>query len=73
VIRRCLDIILAQFADMKLIGFLLLLSGWGIVLAALRMLHGNATSVFIVLGVVVEVLGFVFVARAHLPGTEDRR
>lgn len=52
---------------MKLIGLLLLLSGWGIVLAALLMLHGKATFVFILLGVAVEILGFVFVARAHLP------
>jgi hypothetical protein len=71
---------LAQFRDlychcstnillikMKLIGFLLLLSGWGIVLAALRLLHGSPTFVFILLGVAVEILGFVLVARAHLP------
>lgn len=56
---------------MKLVGFLLLLSGLGIVLAALGMLHGRAISVFILLGIVVETLGFSLVARAHLPATED--
>jgi hypothetical protein len=57
---------------MKLVGFLLLLSGWGIVLAALAMLHGTATSGFILAGIAVEILGFVLIARAHLPITEDR-
>jgi hypothetical protein len=51
---------------MKLVGFLLLLSGWGIVLAALALLYGSAVSIFILAGVVVEILGFVLVARAHL-------
>jgi hypothetical protein len=57
---------------MKLLGFLLLLAGWGIVVAALAMLHGTAVSIFIPAGVAVEILGFVLVARAHLPITEDR-
>lgn len=56
---------------MKLIGFLLLLSGWGIVLAALDMLHGHATVVFILLGVAIEILGLVFAAKAHLPKTTE--
>jgi hypothetical protein len=55
---------------MKLAGFLLLLSGWGIMVAALSMLHGSAVAVFIVCGVAVEILGFVLVARAHLPARE---
>ena len=57
--------------DMKIIGFLLLLSGWGIVLAAVLMLRGHAASVFILLGAAVEVLGFVFVAKAHLPTNQE--
>jgi hypothetical protein len=57
---------------MKLGGFLLLLSGWGIVVAALAMLHGAATSGFILAGAAVEILGFVLVARAHLSVDEDR-
>jgi heme/copper-type cytochrome/quinol oxidase subunit 3 len=56
---------------MKFIGFLLLLSGWGIVLAAVLMLHGRPTLAFIALGVAVEILGIVFVARAHLRETGE--
>ena len=56
---------------MKLGGFLLLLSGWGIVVAALAMLHGRVISGFIIAGLVVEILGLVLVMRAHLPETED--
>lgn len=56
---------------MKLIGFLLLLSGFGIVLAALTMLHGKATYVFISLGVAVESLGLVLVCRVHLPASPE--
>lgn len=57
---------------MKLGGFLLLLSGWGIVVTALAMLHGRAVSGFIVAGLAVEILGLVFVMRAHLPEIEDK-
>ena len=56
---------------MKLGGFLLLISGWGIVLAALAMLQGNAISIFVLAGAAVEILGLVLVARAHLPVRED--
>ncbi|HZR67097.1 MAG TPA: hypothetical protein VFA85_18295 [Terriglobales bacterium] len=52
---------------MKLLGFLLLLSGWAIVIAALILLHGGAVSAFLIAGVAVEVVGLVLVARAHLP------
>jgi Ca2+/Na+ antiporter len=58
---------------MKIAGFLLLLSGWGIVLAALRLLHGAALSIFIVLGLSVEILGLVLFAWAHLPVAEGNR
>ena len=51
---------------MKLFGFVLLVSGWGIVIAAISMLHGKAMPVFILAGIVVEVLGLTLVARAHL-------
>jgi hypothetical protein len=56
---------------MKLVGFLLLLSGWGLVLAALRLLHGIPLSVFVFLGVGVEILGLVLVAKAHLPAIKE--
>jgi len=57
---------------MKLLGFILLLSGWGIVMAALVMLHGKATLVFILAGVAVEIVGLALVARAHMPAKEGR-
>jgi hypothetical protein len=57
---------------MKLLGFLLLVSGWAIVFAALMMLHGNTVSVFVLLGLAVEILGFVLAARAHIWAAEDR-
>jgi hypothetical protein len=57
---------------MKLGGFLLLLSGWGIVVAALALLHGGALSAFIVAGLAVEILGLALVARAQIPLSENR-
>jgi hypothetical protein len=56
---------------MKLGGFLLLLSGWGIVVTALTLLHTSVLTVFVLAGVAVEILGLVLVARAHLPVRED--
>ena len=58
---------------MKLLGFLLLVSGWWIVETAFYLLHGNALSAFIIAGLGVEILGLVLVSRAHLPLTEDSR
>jgi hypothetical protein len=58
---------------MKLTGFLLLVSGWGIVLAALSLLRSGALSIFILLGLGVETLGLVLVTRAHLPVTGGNR
>ena len=52
---------------MKLLGFILLLSGWGIVIAAISMLHGKAVAVFVMAGIVVEILGVTLAARAHVP------
>ena len=57
---------------MKLIGFMLLASGWAIVVAALAMLQGTAIPIFVVAGVAVEILGFILAARAHLPAREER-
>jgi len=57
---------------MKLGGFLLLLSGWGIVVAAFALLHGGAVSEFILAGVAVEILGLVLVLRAHLPAPKGK-
>jgi len=57
---------------MKIGGFLLLLSGFAIVVAAIALLQGAAVSAFVIAGLAVEILGLVLVARAHLPLAEDR-
>jgi len=57
---------------MKIGGFLLLLSGWAIVMSALALLHGGALSAFVVAGAITELLGLALVARIHLPAGEDR-
>jgi hypothetical protein len=54
---------------MKLAGFLLLPSGWVIVLATLVLLapaQAIARTGFVVAGVCVEALGLVLVVRAHI-------
>lgn len=52
---------------MKLLGFLLLLAGWLLVLAAIVLLPSQAARVaFVFAGIAVEVLGFALVIRAHL-------
>ncbi len=56
---------------MKLGGFLLLLSGWGIVMAALVLLPGHAVFAFVYAGVAVEIMGMVLVFRGHLPPSEE--
>jgi len=51
---------------LRLFGFLLLLAGWGIVLAALALLAADAPRIaFILAGVGVEIVGLVLVIRAH--------
>ena len=52
--------------QMRLAGFLLLLAGWGIVLAAVALL-GPALlrTCFLLAGVGVEVLGIVLVVRSY--------
>jgi hypothetical protein len=56
---------------MKLGGFLLLLSGWAIVVAALALLDRGALSAFIIAGLAVEILGLAIFAKSHIP-SEDR-
>jgi hypothetical protein len=52
---------------MKLLGFLLLLAGWGLVLAALVLLAAPPPrDAFVLAGVGVEIVGLVLVIRAHL-------
>lgn len=51
---------------MKLIGCLLLLSGWFLVLAALVMLPAlTQRAVFIAAGMAIETLGLVLLTRAY--------
>lgn len=52
---------------MKLAGFLLLLAGWVIVLAAVVLLGPAAPRTgFVMAGLGVEAIGLVLVARSHL-------
>ena len=52
---------------MELAGFFLLVAGWAIVLAAAALLRAvPLETVFILAGVVTEVVGLVLVIRAHL-------
>ncbi|MDE3108840.1 MAG: hypothetical protein KGL02_02760 [Acidobacteriota bacterium] len=52
---------------MKLLGFLLLLAGWAIVLAAIVLLPAAAVrGAFVLAGIAVEVLGLGLFIRAHL-------
>jgi hypothetical protein len=59
---------------MKAAGFLLLLAGWLLVIAALIMLRtAGAQTGFVLAGLAVEVLGLVLAARSHLSPRPDRR
>jgi hypothetical protein len=52
---------------MKILGFLLLLAGWGLALAALILLGAaGPRAAFVLAGVGVEIVGLVLVIRAHL-------
>jgi len=52
---------------MELAGFLLLVSGWAIVLAAAALLKAlPLETAFILAGVATELVGLVLVIRAHL-------
>ena len=58
---------------MKVAGFLLLLAGGGLVLAAVALLTSSLPRTgFVMAGVGVEVLGVVLVARSHLLEQGDR-
>jgi hypothetical protein len=52
---------------MRLLGFVLLVAGWILVLAALALLPSGASqSSFVLVALGVEVLGLIFVFRSHL-------
>ena len=58
---------------MKLAGFFLLLAGWIIVAAAvILLLPANATVVFVLAGVAVEILGLTLVIRANPLAVGDK-
>jgi hypothetical protein len=60
-------------SGLKLTGFLLLLAGWGLVLAALVLLaQPGPRTVFVLAGVGVEALGLVLVVRSHLVPRRER-
>lgn len=53
---------------MKLAGLLLMVAGWVIAVAAIRLLAAlDSRTAFVTAGMVIEALGFVLLARAHLP------
>ena len=59
---------------MRLLGFLLLLSGWLEVVAALLLLRSPLErSAFVTAGIGVEVLGLILAARAHRLRMEDNK
>ena len=58
---------------MKPAGFLLLLAGAFIVLTSIAILPSPpARTAFIIAGLAVELVGIVFVFRAHMPPKQER-
>ena len=56
---------------MRAFGFVLLLAGWGLVLAALGMLHSSTVlAAFVTAGAGVEVLGLALAVRSYLPSQD---
>jgi hypothetical protein len=59
---------------MKLVGFLMLLAGWFLALAAIVLFAAPALRAsFVLAGIAVEALGSVFAFRAHLIPREEKR
>jgi len=51
---------------MKILGFMLLLSGWAIVLTAVALLtQDGPRAAFVLAGIGVEIVGLTLVIRAH--------
>jgi len=52
---------------MKLTGFVMLVAGWGIVLASVALLVSmKPRTIFVLAGLGVEVIGLVLVLRSHV-------
>jgi hypothetical protein len=61
-------------SELRLAGFLLLLAGWGLVLAALALLAAEVPRVaFVLAGMGVEALGLTLVVRSHMTPRTERR
>jgi hypothetical protein len=59
---------------MKLAGLLLLLAGWGIVLAAVVLFASASPRIgFVLSGAGVQALGLVLVVRSHFARREEER
>ena len=59
---------------MKAVGFLMLLAGWFLVLAAIVLFASpSLRAAFVLAGVAVEALGLVLVFRSHLIPREEKR
>jgi hypothetical protein len=57
---------------MKIAGFLLLLAGWALILAAIALLpRTSVRALFLLAGSGVETLGLVLFMRSHLSPKED--
>jgi len=58
---------------MKAVGFLMLLAGWFLVLAAIVLFGSPALrAAFVLAGVAVEVLGLILAFRSHLIPREEK-
>ena len=59
---------------MKLAGLLLLLAGWGIIVVAIAILPSQISrGVFVIAGLLVEILGLGLIGRNHLQVTGARK
>jgi len=59
---------------MKAVGFLMLLAGWFLVLAAIVLFASpSLRAAFVLAGVAVEALGLVLVFRSHLIPREEKK
>jgi hypothetical protein len=58
---------------MKAVGFLMLLAGWFLVLAAIVLFAAlSLRTAFVLAGVAVETLGLILVFRSHLIPREEK-
>jgi hypothetical protein len=58
---------------MKVLGFLMLLAGWFLVLAAIVLFASQPLrAAFVLAGVAVEALGLIFAFRSHLIPREEK-